>query len=242
MSAPRFHLPEAAPGARLSLPEHSAHHARDVLRLRRGGAVRVFDGLGREYEAELDDVSRRAVSLHVTGPAVPRPESPLRVVLALSPLKGDRMEVVLQKATELGVAEIHPVVTVRTDAMARPALRGTRQDRWEKVVSGAAEQCGRAVVPRIAPTVELAGLLAEPFPGTRLLLLERNDPPPLSTVAPPKDGVMLLIGPAGGWDPREVEALAAAEFRPVSLGPRILRAETAAIAALAAVQVLWGDL
>ena len=238
----RFHVPAAAPGGRIALPEHSAHHARDVLRLRAGAAVRVFDGHGAEFDAVLETVTRQGVSGRITGSAVPRPESPLRATLALSPLKGDRMELAIQKATELGVAEIRPVVTVRTDAAARPALKGARQDRWEKVASGAAEQCGRATVPVITPTVTLAEFISEPPAGLRLVLLERDEgQPPLASLPRPA-AVTLVIGPAGGWEASEVHRLSAAGFQPVSLGPRILRAETAAIAALTAVQVLWGDL
>src|SRR5712691_1140208 len=162
MTPPRFHVPEAGPGGRVSLPEHAAHHAREVLRLRAGAAVRIFDGAGAEFEAELDSVTRRGVEARIGHSVAARPESPLRLVLALSPLKGDRMELVIQKATELGVSEIRPVITARTDAAARPALKGSRSERWEKVASGAAEQCGRAVVPEVAPTSTLTALLAEP--------------------------------------------------------------------------------
>jgi 16S rRNA (uracil1498-N3)-methyltransferase len=242
MNVARFHVPEAAPGARIALPEHSAHHARDVLRLRPGAEVRVFDGRGAEYDAVLDAVSRAGVGGRITGAAQARPESPLRVTLALSPLKGDRMELAIQKATELGVAEVRPVVTVRTDAVARPALQGARQDRWEKVASGAAEQCGRAVVPVVAPTATLAAFLAAPPAGSRVVLLERDyGQPALAEIARP-DALTILVGPAGGWEPREIEELARSGFVAVRLGPRILRAETAAIAALTAAQVLWGDL
>jgi len=238
----RFHVPGAAPGARIALPEHSAHHARDVLRLRAGAQVRVFDGRGAEYEAVLEVVARQVVSGRVTGPAAPRPESPLRVTLAMSPLKGDRMELAIQKATELGVAVIRPVVTVRTDAAARPALEGARRDRWDKVASGAAEQCGRATVPVVAPTATLAAFIADPPAGARVVLLERQEgQPPLASLPRPQ-AITLLVGPAGGWEPVEIERLAGAGFVAVSLGPRILRAETAAIAALTAAQVLWGDL
>ena len=150
------------------------------------------------------------------------------------------MELVIQKTTELGVAEIRPIVTIRTDAAARPALRGTRQDRWDKVASGAAEQCGRAVVPDVMPTVTLDALLKEPFEGRRLLFLET--PGPALAREPKPVSVMLLIGPAGGFEPREIEAAVAAGFETVRLGPRVLRAETAAVAALTAVQWMWGDL
>lgn len=242
LTSPRFHIPQAAPGARLELPDHSAHHAREVLRLRAGAAVRVFDGRGAEFEAELESVTRRGVLLKTGGPVAPRPESPLRIVLALSPLKGDRMELVIQKATELGVAEVRPVVSARTDAVARPALKGTRQDRWDKVASGAAEQCGRAVVPDVAPTVELKQLLAQPFEGLKLHFSEVPGAPAVAAGAPAPTSVLALVGPAGGWEPHEADRLQDAGFLAVSLGPRILRAETAAIAAVTALQVLWGDL
>jgi 16S rRNA (uracil1498-N3)-methyltransferase len=243
VSHPRFHVASAAPGARLALPEHLAHHARDVLRLRAGGEISVFDGRGSEYEAVLTSVTRQGVEARLGGTVAPRAESPLRVELALAPLKGDLMELVIQKATELGVSRIRPVVTVRTDAAARPALKGSRQERWEKVASGAAEQCGRAVVPEIAPTVTLDAFRELPFAGARLLCLEVPGQAALRSLPrPADDAVLLLVGPAGGWDPREVDALDRAGFLPLALGPRILRAETAAIAALTAVQVLWGDL
>jgi 16S rRNA (uracil1498-N3)-methyltransferase len=238
----RFHVPGTAPGARLELPDHSAHHAREVLRLRAGAVVHVFDGRGTEFEATLDSVTRQGVFLRVQHEAAARPESPLRIELALSPLKGDRMELVIQKATELGVAAIHPVVCARTDAVARPALKGSRQDRWEKVASGAAEQCGRAVVPEVLPTVELKHLLARPFGGRKLQFSEAQGAPPLDRAAARTGAVLALVGPAGGWEPHESERVREAGFEATGLGPRILRAETAAIAAVTALQVLWGDL
>jgi 16S rRNA (uracil1498-N3)-methyltransferase len=241
MSVPRFHVPEAAPGARVLLPEHSAHHAREVLRMRSGDAVRLFDGRGAEYDAVLEVVTRKEVHARLGAAVVARPESPLRVTIAVAPLKGDKMELVIQKATELGVAAVWPVITTRTDAAARPALKGTRQERWEKVASGAAEQCGRAFVPDIAPTQTLEQMLETPFDGERILFLETPGQPPLPR-STQSTTVLALVGPAGGWAPQEVERLVAAGFRATALGPRILRTETAAIAALTALQVLWGDL
>lgn len=242
MSVPRFHVPSAAPGARLTFPDHVAHHAREVLRLSAGAHVRVFDGAGAEFEATLDTLTRREVVAHVGARVAPRPESPLHLVLAVPPLKGDRMELVIQKATELGVAEIRPVVTARTEAVGRPALQGSRQERWEKVASGAAEQCGRAVVPRLAPAITLDALLAAPFDGRRLAFLELPGEPPLPPSSPAPSRVLALVGPAGGFEPSEVARLREAGFQGTSLGPRILRTETAALAAVTALQMLWGDL
>jgi 16S rRNA (uracil1498-N3)-methyltransferase len=242
VSVPRFHVPEAAPGARLELPDHSAHHAREVLRLRAGAIVRVFDGAGSEFEATLDSVTRQGVFLKLAGAVTARAESPLRLVLALSPLKGDRMELVIQKATELGVAAIRPVVCARTDAVARPSLKGSRQERWDKVASGAAEQCGRAVVPEVAPTVALKELLAQPFEGRKLHFSEAKSAPAIAREGTRPASVLALVGPAGGWEPQESDRLRDAGFEAVGLGPRILRAETAAIAAVTVLQVIWGDL
>jgi 16S rRNA (uracil1498-N3)-methyltransferase len=163
------------------------------------------------------------------------------MTLCLPPLKGDRMETALEKATELGIAEVWPVVTARTDAAARPALHGSRQERWEKVVSGAAEQCGRAVVPDVAATMTLDDLAGRPFEGLRLLFEAIPHPRPLAGFPKPQN-VILLIGPPGGWDDAEFSRLSAVGFEPTSLGPRVLRTETAAIAAVTAAQVLWGDL
>jgi 16S rRNA (uracil1498-N3)-methyltransferase len=241
MSRHRFHVPEAAPGARVDLPDHTAHHAREVLRLRPGATILVFDGAGNEFEAELEEVSRKRVLARLSGLVAARPESPLRIVLALPPLKGDRMELVIQKATELGVAEVWPVVTARTDAVGRPALQGSRQERWDKVASGAAEQCGRAVVPKIEATLTFDALLHRPFEGTRLIFVEDAAGAP-ATAWPRTPAMLCLVGPAGGWEPAEAERLLAAGFVHAALGPRILRAETAAITAVAALQVLFGDL
>jgi 16S rRNA (uracil1498-N3)-methyltransferase len=243
MSLPRFHVAAAAPGARLTLPEHAAHHAREVLRLRAGAEIRVFDGRGSEFLATLETVTRRSVEARLAGAVPPRPESPLRLILALSPLKGDRMELVIQKATELGVAEFQPVVTARTDAVARPALRGSRQERWDKVASGAAEQSGRAVVPRIAPTTTLDRFLDRCEVGLKVLLLETPGVPPLAQLAADVPAIVtLLLGPAGGWEPAEAGRIEGSGFVAASLGPRVLRAETAAITAVGIAQSLWGDL
>jgi len=241
VSLPRFHVPGSTAGALVELPIHAAHHAREVLRLRAGAAVRVFDGEGNEFEGMLDSVSRQHVAARLAGAVAARAEPPLRLCLALSPLKGDGMELVIQRTTELGVAEIWPVVTARTDAAARPSLQGSRQERWEKVASGAAAQCGRAVVPRIVPATALQGLLAREFAGARVLLHEAPGHPPLASL-PRAAAALLLVGPAGGWEPAETNRLRAAGFETISLGPRILRAETAAIAAVTALRVLRGDL
>ena len=189
-------------------------------------------------------MSRRTVSARLGAAVAPRAESPLRLVLAVSPLKGDRMELVVQKATELGVAAIWPVVTFRTDAAARPALQGSRGERWERVASGAAEQCGRAVVPEVAPTTTLDGLVARAFDGAE----GRAPRDPRSRAARLARDRRLArrcscswARPAASSRPKPRRSCAAG-FAAASLGPRILRAETAAVAAVAIAQASWGDL
>lgn len=241
MNLPRLYCPGVLPNAAVSLPADAAHHARVVLRLRPGAPVRLFDGAGREYEATLEALSPREARARVSGEVTPRPESPLHVTLALAALKGDRMEWALQKAVELGVTALRPIVTARTDSAARPALQGARHERWARVAISAAEQCGRAVVPPVAPAVTLGALLAERFDGQRLLFCERPGQPSLATLPRPTH-VLALIGPEGGWDDVEIDAARAAGIAAVGLGPRILRAETASVSALTALQVLWGDL
>lgn len=241
MSRPRLYCPDAALGGEPALPDDAAHHARVVLRLRPGDEVRVFDGRGCEYAATLGAARAHELRVRVDAELAPRPESPLHVVLALAPLKGDRMEWALQKAVELGVAELRPVVTARTDPSARRALAGARDERWRRVTVSAAEQCGRAKIPALAPTVTLADLLAQPFEGARLLACERPSQPTLSSLER-ATRALALVGPEGGWEDAEIDAALAAGFSSVSLGPRILRAETAGVAFVAALQVLWGDL
>lgn len=240
---PRFCLPGAASGARLPLPENAAHHAKDVLRLRPGAEVRVFDGAGCEFHATIDEVSKRRVGVRVAAPSEPRAESALRLVLAISALRGDRMELVIQKAVELGVVAIRPFVSARTDSAARPALRGARRERWEKVAVGATEQCGRAVVPSVSAARPLRELLARPCAGPRLLLAERGPVAPLEEAdAARPSAAELFVGPPGGFEDQELDLARHSGCRLVGLGPRILRTETAAIAALAILQARWGDL
>ena len=239
MKIPRIHVPAPlAEGAELALPEAAARHLLRVLRLRPGARLRVFDGAGREHEAELLAAAR----VRLGAPVRPLPESPLAVTLIQGVCRGERMDLVVQKAVELGAARILPVLTARSVPRLDGARARRRQAHWQAVAAAAAEQCGRAVVPEVTPPRPLAAVLADPaLPAARCLLDPAAAEGPRA-LAPPGAAAALLVGPEGGLTDGERAAAAAHGFRGLRLGPRILRTETAGLAALAALQVLHGDL
>lgn len=242
MSLPRLWAEDARSDARLLLSDDAAHHARAVLRLRVDDALVLFDGRGAEYDARLVALPGRGVEVQVGHARRPRAESPLTVTLALAALKGDRMEWALQKAVELGVSALCPLISARCDSAARPALHGSRDTRWRRVLVGATEQCGRATLPRLLPTVELTTLLRAPqIEAARLLFYEGAEAGGLRGQAPVQS-VLAVVGPEGGFTADEVALARAQGFTIASLGPRVLRAETASVAALSVLQTLWGDL
>jgi 16S rRNA (uracil1498-N3)-methyltransferase len=230
-----------SPGAEIVLPEAAARHAVTVLRLQTGATLTLFNGAGGEYRASLIGVSKREARVRLTEFHAAERESPLQTTLALGISSGERMEYSLQKATELGVSAIQPLATERSLVK----LAGERADRrlqhWQQVVIAACEQCGRNRVPRVAPVQTLFAYLAGVERKRRLLLLSPDAATPLKQV-PRSADIVLLVGAEGGLAPSEYQAAAASGFEPVTLGPRILRTETAPLAALAVLQALWGDL
>jgi 16S rRNA (uracil1498-N3)-methyltransferase len=241
MSAPRFYLDQPlAPGARFSLPPGPARHAARALRLAVNDAITLFNGRGGEFAARIERIHRDDVAVSVSGFADVERESPLRVMLAQGISSGERMDYTLQKAVELGVAAIQPIAARRSVVK----LAGERADRrvvhWQGVVASACEQCGRNLVPVVAPPLPLAQWLGQQQ-GGRLLFLSPLAEAPLAELPPPAAPDWLVAGPEGGFEADEIAALHAAGATPVRLGPRVLRTETAALAALAAMQTLWGD-
>lgn len=240
MRLSRFYLPKSlSTGATLPLEEASAHYVRDVLRLKSGAALTVFNGEGGEYPATLA-VAGKTVSVSV-GEFDPREaESCLITHLGLGISRGERMDWAIQKAVELGVSAITPLFTERCVVQLDAARQAQRLKHWRGLAESACEQCGRNRVPVLHPPLALADWLARQT-GLRLLLHPhgglnlRELPPPVGPVA-------LLAGPEGGFAESERQAALAAGFVALRLGPRILRTETAAIAALAAMQAVWGDL
>jgi 16S rRNA (uracil1498-N3)-methyltransferase len=229
-----------SPGAEIALPETAARHAVTVLRLQVGDTLALFNGEGGEYRASLVAVSKRETRVRLIEFHAAERESPLEITLALGISAGERMDYSLQKATELGVTAIVPLATERSVVRLSGERADKRLQHWRHVVVAACEQCGRNRVPIVAPVQTLAGYLATAGRGKRLLL-SPDAQIPLKQV-PPAAAVVLLIGAEGGLAPSEYQAAEASGFEPVSLGPRILRTETAPVAALAVLQALWGDL
>ena len=244
MPIPRLHvdLPLAA-GRRITLPETAAHHVARVLRLAAGDALTVFDGRGGEYRATLVRVSRAAVEVDVGARDPVDRESRLAVELGQGICKGDRMDLVVQKATELGVRAVRPIVCERTVVKLDAARAERRLAHWRAIAVHAAQQCGRTRVPEVAGIEDLGAWLARGGSGPAFVLSPRAGAS-LSGLASPAPGelVRLLVGPEGGLSPREVERAGDAGFEGLRLGPRVLRTETAALVALAALQARWGDL
>ena len=241
MSAPRFYLDQPlALGARFSLPPGPARHAARALRLSAGDTITLFSGQGGEFDARIERIQKDEVAVSITGFSDIERESRLRVMLAQGISSGERMDYTLQKAVELGVAAIQPIAAKRSVVK----LAGERADRrvahWQGVVASACEQCGRNQVPIVAPPLTLATWLSQHGAG-RLLFLSPLAEARLASLPAPTAMDCLVAGPEGGFEADEIAALHAAGAVPVRLGPRVLRTETAALAALAAMQTLWGD-
>ena len=237
---PRFFCPQALPhSGAFELPKAVAHHAEKVLRLRVGAPLVLFSGDGREVEARLLSVGRRClVELHRW--TVMERESPLDTVLVQALASAEKMDWVIQKAVELGVSAIQPVVAERSVSRVSGERAERRERHWRQVAISACEQSGRNRLPEIAPITELAAWLGQPR-QTAPIVLRPDCPRGLAQLPGPGGTIFLLVGPAGGWSDRELAMFDAARCVEVGLGPRVLRTETAGLAALAAMQALWGD-
>lgn len=236
MTRRRFYVPrDLIREGRATLPPIQAHHLRDVLRMHSGDIVEIFDGAGSGYSGEVEvrgsEVFVRALK------SIPSPESPFHLTLAAALIKTTKFEWMLEKATELGVDQIIPLQT-RLSEMRIPCDRMTsRLERWRRIVREASRQSVRFTEPRISEPRDFSEFVAsQEFSGcTKVLFCEKSDEPCQLNGAV-SDQILLCIGPEGGWEPGEVERAGEAGFRICGLGPRVLRAETAAIAALSIIQ------
>lgn len=229
-------------GARVVLPEVTANHLARVLRLREGDPCVLFNGDGHDHDGRIASIGKREVVVELQASRAVDTESPLHVTLLQGIARGEKMDLILQKATELGVAAIMPVVAERTEVKLDAERAEKRVAHWRSVIASACEQSGRARVPTLSAPASL-NEAARGIAGDALrLTLDPTGHVSLATMQVTTGAVVVAIGPEGGWSPRDREILAAAGFTGLRLGPRILRTETAGLAAIAALQSRFGDL
>lgn len=243
MSAPRFYCPPPlSSGATFELPPEAAHHASRVLRLRTGDAVQIFDGAGHALDAKIYAIKGKQVLLHELQTCMDDAESPLRIVLAQALSGGEKMDWIVQKATELGVAEIQPLQTQRAVTRLSETRAEKRTAHWRGIAIAACEQSGRNLLPQVHAPMDLTAWMeqARHRAGSKFVLLPEGvtvlhrQPRPLGCAT-------VLIGPEGGFAESEAQLAQQMGFVPIRLGARVMRMETAALAAAAALQTLWGD-
>jgi len=244
MRIPRIYVPQPLrPGREVELPVQAGEHIARVLRLDAGHPLRLFNGDGDEYAGELASLAKRSVKARVLQSAAsPDRESPLRITLGQGIARGEKMDWILQKATELGVARIVPLITDRTEVKLDAERAERRLAHWEAVIASACEQCGRNRLPEVFEPMRLADWAAALGEESSLrLALDPHGDTDVRGLAIGHEAT-LAVGPEGGLSEHDLAILDQAGFRGLRLGPRILRTETAGLAALAALQAIHGDL
>ena len=245
-SGGRFYFPDKlASGAEVNLPADTAHHATRSLRLQVGDPIVLFDGFGGEYQASICRIDRERVVAR-TGPFIQRDaECPIDLLLAQGMSSGERMDFTIQKAVELGVSAIQPLATTRSVIKLTPERATRKTGHWRKLAIAASEQCGRNRLVDITEPLSLSDwfgqLPRDPQAGELRLLLSPAADSGIRELPDFADRIVLLAGPEGGLDDSEADLARRRGFQPIRMGPRVLRTETAALAALAAIQLRWGD-
>lgn len=242
MPKSRIYLEQTlATGERAVLPEAAFRHVVQVLRLEVGEPLMLFNNQGGEYEAVLEVIGKREAHVRVGAHQVVNRESALNITLIQGISKGERMDWCVQKATEIGVAGVVPVVTEHGAVKLDAERWARKREHWQGVVTSAAEQSGRTRVPNVAPVADFQTALKQTPADALKLILDPDVESTLDSIKPSQN-VVLLIGPEGGFSPAELSQAKQAGFLPLRLGPRILRTETAATVAMTVLQTLWGDL
>ena len=238
---PRFYLPDTpAVGQLLTLPDNVVRHLH-VLRLKHDEEIVLFSGNGCAYPARLLSLEKRRAEVEVLREEVSDNESPLDITLIQSVSSGERMDFTLQKSVELGVKTIQPVISERCVVRLDGERAEKRVARWQEIVISACEQSGRNIVPQVLPLLPYAQALQQMPSEKTKLLMSLNRAQTLTQIQPSSDGLIFMVGPEGGWTAKEEQQAFDAGFQAVTLGKRVLRTETAALAAIAAMQTLWGD-
>lgn len=243
MRIPRIYIDQPLrPGAGILLPEQAGEHVARVLRLERGHPLIVFNGDGREFDAELASLAKRAVTAEIIGVREVDREAPLKLTLAQGIARGEKMDWILQKATELGVTRIVPLVTDRTEVKLDEERAERRMLHWQSVIAGACEQSGRTRLPELEPPQKLdrwLGTLGDSS-ALRIALIPGGETS-VRDLASLENGALLVVGPEGGLSDHDASLLQQCGFKGLRLGPRVLRTETAGLAAIAALQTVAGD-
>lgn len=241
MAIPRLYIPvQISIGQTLSLSKDQSHYVESVLRLRAGSQLCLFDGAGGEYEGILETHPKQTCRVLIKNFTEIECESPLRITLVQGISKGERMDYSIQKAVELGVNAIIPVKCIRSQF----SLQGERLDRkvqhWQQIVVHACQQSGRNRVPTVHGITPFVNLFSD-CTNKQFFLLDPANSKQMKAITKPREEIFLLIGPEGGFDENEIAVALTHGAQAIQLGPRILRTETAGVAALAAMQTLWGD-
>ena len=242
MRIPRVYVPKAlASGSTISVTGQQARHIKQVLRLRNGDRLRLFNGDGKEYSATFLQAARAAITLQVDTPVDTLPEPGLHIRLVQGIARNERMDLILQKSVELGISEIQPLWMQRSQAHVRGERLEKRILHWQRVIASACEQCGRARLPKLFSPQPFADWIDSDASDTMRLMLQPDSHKVLAELERPTGTITLLVGPEGGMNVDERTLASAAGYIGIQLGARILRTETAALAALAGIQALWGD-
>lgn len=246
MSARFYHHGPIQVGIVLTLSQETSRHATQVLRLKVGDKIILFNGEGGEFSATLTQTRKSACQVHIEEFFDVDRESSLCITLVQAICANEKMDWIIQKAVEQGVTAIQPLTTTRTLIRLSGERADKRQQHWQRVMLSACEQCGRNRIPQLLPLMALSHWLETQLSNqqqTHALLLAPDAQQRLTELTPPNEetGICLLTGPEGGWTTEEQNAAQLAGFTSVRLGPRVLRTETAALTAIAAAQALWGD-
>ena len=238
---PRFYVDFAlSPDSVVELPDNVVRHL-NVLRVKNTEEIVLFNGNGKSYPAFPEVLEKRRASVRILREEAMDNESPLNITLVQAVSAAERMDFTLQKSVELGVAEIRPVISERCVVRLSGERAEKRVARWQEIVVSACEQSGRNIVPKVLPLTTYAQALQQLPQETTKLLMSLNRAQKLSDVQPQSGKVVFMVGPEGGWTEKEEQQAFDAGFQSVTLGKRVLRTETASLAAIAAMQTLWGD-
>ncbi|MBK8188221.1 MAG: 16S rRNA (uracil(1498)-N(3))-methyltransferase [Cellvibrio sp.] len=241
MRIPRIYIDQAlAITDSVLLNENASHYLSKVLRMQEGRELIVFNGQGGEYSAQIKEIGKKQIAIQISQFSEGNRQSPLELHLAIGISRGERMDWVLQKATELGVTQIIPLITERTEVKIKGEKQDKKMQHWQQIIISACEQCQRNLLPILQEPQAIDSWLKTVSTDYRFVLHHRNDQS-LSESSAPKS-VTLLIGPEGGLSEEEIILAENEKFQSLRLGPRVLRTETAPVAAISLVQYLWGDL